>query len=312
MRSSSPVVLMFALAATACDAPLATLPDASALPPPAEAARHRGPNIVDATNDALEAQDSPYRVAYAEYYTDAASGISGNVIYARDLGNKRADLQFIPDDPRRGGFDGDPNTIDFWIDQTQGATGNGLGEGATTAAIARGMQTWDAERCSDLGANIVAVPVDLGLIQWAAGFGGGGVASDVMHAGWLPGAFFDLVQPEGATYILGITFTLVFTEGDLDGNGEPDLGAREIYYNDAFPWADDGVSGVDVESVALHEAGHGLSQEHFGTIFEEPHSGTLHFSPLAVMNAAYSGPRRSLRGTDRAGHCGIWGSWPNE
>ena len=270
-------------------------------------------NLVDQANDLLAAAESEYRIAYAELLTAEPTGgeESANIIIARDVGNKRLDLNFIPNDPRRTGFDGDPNTIDTYIDVTQGSTASGLSAGQTTQAIARAMTTWDDQRCSELGMNLIGAPVDLGLVSAILGFGGGAVTSDIMHAGWLPGSFFDLLRPNGSQSILGVTFTLTFTAGDLDGNGLPDLGAREIYYNDAFRWADDGSSNIDVETVALHEAGHALSQAHFGKIFINTKSGKVVFSPRAVMNASYSGVNPTLEGTDRAGHCGNWGSWPN-
>jgi hypothetical protein len=270
-------------------------------------------NVVDLANDLLAAANSEYRIAYAELLTAEASGdeTTKNVIIARDLGNKRLGINFVPGDPRRTGGDGDPNTIDTWVDLTGGATASGLTTPETSSAIARAMTTWDDELCSDLGMNVFGAGADLGLVQAILGFGGGVVTSDIMHAGWLPGAFFDLLRPNGARSILGVTFTLTFVSGDLDGNGLPDLGAREIYYNDAFSWADDGSSNFDVETVALHEAGHALSQAHFGKIFANPNSGKLVFSPLAVMNASYSRVNRTLEGTDGAGHCSNWGSWPN-
>ena len=86
---------------------------------------------------------------------------------------------------------------------------------------------------------------------------------------------------------------------------------REIYYNSLFTWADDGVSNIDVETVALHEAGHGLSQAHFGKLIQTTSNGKFHFAPRAVMNAGYTGPQRALAGTDHAGHCSIWADWPN-
>jgi hypothetical protein len=63
--------------------------------------------------------------------------------------------------------------------------------------------------------------------------------------------------------------------------------------------------------VALHESGHGLSQGHFGKAFGTDANGKIHFSPLAVMNAAYSGVQQDLKGSDNAGHCSVWASWPN-
>ena len=66
-----------------------------------------------------------------------------------------------------------------------------------------------------------------------------------------------------------------------------------------------------METVALHETGHGLSQGHFGKAFVTNSNGKLHFAPLAVMNAGYTGVQQSLAGTDNWGHCSMWGSWPN-
>ena len=74
-------------------------------------------------------------------------------------------------------------------------------------------------------------------------------------------------------------------------------------------WSDDGVSNYDVETIALHEIGHGLSQAHFGKVFIDK-KGNLKFGPEAVMNAVYVGPRRELLGTDNGGHCANWGNWP--
>ena len=70
-------------------------------------------------------------------------------------------------------------------------------------------------------------------------------------------------------------------------------------------------ANVNVETVALHEAGHGLSQGHFGKGFVTSSNGKLHFSPRAVMNAAYNGVQQDIDQTDNAGHCSIWGQWPN-
>ena len=70
------------------------------------------------------------------------------------------------------------------------------------------------------------------------------------------------------------------------------------------------MTDIDVEAVALHEAGHGLSQGHFGNIFFM-NDGSVKASPQAVMNAFYFGPLRALLGTDEAGHCSDWAYWPN-
>ena len=280
---------------------------------PSGAMLRAAPNAVDGINAELELRGADYRVEYAELLTIDPDRQDATTIIASDRGNKRLGLEFIPNDPRRVDGDDDPNTIDVFVDFVDGATSNGLSALTTTQAIGRAMQTWDDQQCSDLGMNFIPVGADLGLVEWALGFNPAPfplVVGDLAHAGWLPGDFFDLLAPGGSGFILGVAFTLTFTAGDLDDNGLPDLGAREIYYNDAFPWADDGSSNVDVESIALHEAGHGLGQAHFGKVFLD-NKGALKYAPRAVMNAVYTGPQRSLLGTDNGGHCAGWGNWPN-
>jgi len=160
------------------------------------------------------------------------------------------------------------------------------------------------------------------VVQFIFSAGGSGsefVFADLSHAGWLPGPFFDFLVPGGSVFILGVTLTFVFIDAsgftDIDSNGKFDTAFREIYYNDAFSWADDGATNIDVETVALHEAGHGLSQAHFGKVFLKGNkgksNGSLQFAPRAVMNAVYISPQQALLGTDNGGHCSIWGQWPN-
>jgi hypothetical protein len=73
-----------------------------------------------------------------------------------------------------------------------------------------------------------------------------------------------------------------------------------VYYNDAFPC--NVGSTYDIETVALHENGHALSQAHFGKAFRTSRNGKLHFSPREVMNAAYSCVQQRIGRTDNAGH----------
>jgi len=153
-----------------------------------------------------------------------------------------------------------------------------------------------------------------GFVSGLLGFGGSDkYFADVVHAGWLPGAFFDLLAPDGSSFILGATFTIIFTDDqgnpvDTDNNNKLDVAWRETYYNDAFEWADG--DDYDVETIALHESGHGLSQGHFGKAFRTNSNNKLHFAPRAVMNAAYSGIQTEITGTDNGGHCSNWASWP--
>ena len=113
--------------------------------------------------------------------------------------------------------------------------------------------------------------------------------------------------------ILGVTFTFVFVDvngpTDVDSNGRLDTAFREIYYDPSFSWADDGVTNIDVESVAVHEIGHGLSQGHFGKVGLK-NDGSLKASLRTVMNAPYASPFRALTGTDNGGHRSNWAQWP--
>ena len=134
------------------------------------------------------------------------------------------------------------------------------------------------------------------------------VFADIQHTG-----FSDIDFADG---IFGVTITFVFIDDegnvtDIDNDGKDDVAFREIYYDPSWIWADDGGPDIDVESVAVHELGHGLSQGHFGKVAINK-NGKILVSPRAVMNAFYSEPYRELTGTDKAGHCSIWAEWPNK
>jgi hypothetical protein len=282
----------------------------------------------DATNNVNPIDDAPvfrklpgnatarlatgnYAVLSGEYLTTGESGQVGKTIYFRDVGNKQLEADFVPGQS----LDGTDN-VSFYVDQTRPSAV--LPVEATTAAIVRAMNTWDGVTCSDLGMYQVpsSSTIKTGFISALLGYGGSGdYTADVVHSGWLPASFFDAIAPDGSTYILGVTFTIIFTDDagnptDIDNNKKADVAWRETYYNDAFTWKIG--NHYDVETIALHESGHGLSQAHFGKAFVDNGSGKLHFAPRAVMNAAYSGIQTSIEKTDNAGHCSNWASWPNK
>lgn len=252
---------------------------------------------------------SGYSIYTAEYLTSQESGQIGRTIFFKDVGNKQLSADFVSGLSLDG-----TDAVSFYVDQKRPS--GDLSVTKSSAAITRAMTTWDTQTCSTLG--MYQVPFSkrttTGFISGLFGFGGSfDYVADVVHAGWLGADFFDALAPEGSTFILGVTFTIIFTDDDgtptdLDNNGKLDVAWREIYYNDAFRWADG--THYDVETVALHEAGHGLSQAHFGQAFLDAGTGGLHFSPRAVMNAAYSGIQSQITETDNAGHCSIWSSWP--
>lgn len=243
----------------------------------------------------------------AEYITAGEGEQVGNTIFFMDTGNKQLGADFVPGYALDGTDD-----ISYYTDSNRASVD--LDVSVTTAAIGRAMNTWKDITCSNIG--LYEIPYDgrpTGVYAQLLGFGGSGAyVADVVHAGWLPGEFFDALTTDGSTFILGVTFTLVFTSGgiptDIDNNGKADAAFREIYYNDAFIWNDGGT--YDVETIALHEAGHGLSQGHFGKAFRTDSNSKIHFAPRAVMNAAYSGVQTSILQTDNAGHCSNWSSWP--
>jgi hypothetical protein len=273
-------------------------------------------SIMDDANVALAARGENYQVAKAEYVTRVSGGEFGGTVLAKDVGNKQLADDFVPNDVNRedwsGPAGGAADNITYAVDQTGDAVPplGGLTAAQTDAAIVAAMSSWDAVNCSDLPiTRNDDFGLDIGLVAFLNGLGGSPfVFADVQHAGW---------EIDFAGGILGVTFTFIFidddgNEVDADNDGRTDVAFREIYYDPSFGWAVDGVddADIDVESVALHEAGHGLSQAHFGKVWLK-NDGTLKASPRAVMNALYAAPFRSLAGTDNGGHCSNWAQWPN-
>lgn len=247
----------------------------------------------------------------AEYVTHEKSAKAGQTSYYKIVGNKRVGLDYVAADPRRGGR----TNITYAIDN-ETTTDNGLSFAQVSAAIDNAMQTWDAVKCSDLNMTKIPYSGDLGWIQQLVGLGGSfDWVADIQHSGFLPAEFFELVQPGGGDNILGITYYWIWIDGDgnvtdIDRNGLGDMAFTEIYYNDAFEWSTGSGTGYDIETVALHEAGHGLAQDHFGKAFVTNSNGKLHIAPRAVMNPVIWGVQRSLLGTDNGGHCSLWANWP--
>jgi predicted heme/steroid binding protein len=260
-------------------------------------------------NSSARIQGSNLAVYTAEYLASKESGQVGRTVYFNDLGNKQLSADFVPGLSLDGTHD-----VSYYIDENRPSAD--LPVATSTAAIARAMVTWESVACSELGLHQIPynASISTGYIAALLGLGGSfEYTADVVHSGWLPAAFFDAIAEDGSTFILGVTFTIIFTDDegnpvDTDNNGKLDVAWREIYYNDTFTWQDG--AHYDVETIALHEAGHGLSQAHFGKAFASGGNGTLHFAPRAVMNAAYSGIQTEIRATDNGGHCSNWASWP--
>jgi len=273
-----------------------------------------------AINDALRGSgQTGYAVAYAELLTDTSGMATATTLIANDR-THLVSVQFAPSDPRRGGG----SAISYLVDQSDGAalgwdpTGNValVPNSVTEPAIDASMATWrDAPRCgapsitklTDTGADPDLVD---GLVLRDPGLIGS-PAADITFAGWLPSSFFNLLAPNGASFILGVTFSFNFIDAagnptDIDHDGYADAAFREVYFNRSVPWGNDlRPVNVDLESVIVHEAGHAYGLGHFGKVFLD-HNGTLKYSPKAIMNAVYVSPFRTLTGTDNSSFCQAW------
>jgi hypothetical protein len=274
---------------------------------------------VATANAQLAAYGNNYRIEMAETITNLESNEAGRLLLFSNRGNKQLSFDFVPGDPRRiaEGWGGPTTNITFALDNVN-LTPDIAGT-AELDQIRAAMATWENVHCSTIPLTDSGnTGDDVGAVQQIFGFGGtGGVAADIQHAGFLPPGFFLLL---GSSNILGVTFTFIWVDAagnptDIDNNGVGDAAFREIYYNDGFTWEVDpadqpGDGRFDIQTVALHEAGHGLSQGHFGDGFIAK-NGRIQVAPLAVMNAGYIYGQQQLAGTDGGGHCSNWASWPN-
>ena len=263
---------------------------------------------LDDANARLAAAGLQIRAEAIEFFT-VGGGRPSNRIHQQEF-------RWVANDPRRIA---DGTNITYLVDQSDGATASGLTSAQTEAAIDRALDTWQAESClrkvnlvkrSDAGA-------DPDIFDSFFGFGGFGdpFLADIVNAGWLPRAFFELVGgPGGGRGILAFSVTFIFTDDDgnptdINGDNYLDTALNEVYYNNTFgqagtdrvgnPWGINvALPGIDVETVALHENGHSLELGHFGP------------PPAAVMNPVYAGIRHDPKPSDHAGMCAVWASWP--
>jgi hypothetical protein len=272
-----PIACLIALLATATPALSQDMPTVS-------------PALVK-MNERLTQMGSKYRILKAEYVTVRNGKAVGNTIIANDREFQLLS-QWVPNDARRNA---DGRNITYLVDQSDATPNGGLSSVQAEAAIDRAMSTWNAVPC---GGGIPIVKradsgADPDLVDGLFGFGSVGTPNlaDIVHAGWMPPAFFEFIFPGFGSSVLGITFSGILLDPasghDINGDHRYDTSFAEIYYNNYFAWGLDANPPVaDVESVALHEAGHGLSQGHFGMIFTAS-DGSVQFAPFAVMNAVF-------------------------
>jgi hypothetical protein len=256
----------------------------------------------------------------AEIISDPNSGEAGRTVWLRkDLGNGQLDHDYVYNDPRRAELNGGYGGISYGIKTGFKSTDVNLTN--QTYWLRETINIWDRQTCSNLTLRENAVnPSTPGLV--ANYFATGVIDISLVQADLTQVGFLGvgpLFAPGTST--LGVTYTLFWEDEngnltDIDGNGKIDVALREIYYNDQYNWADNGVEGTvggvryfDFPSVAVHEVGHGFSAAHFGNIGRK--DGVLVASPRVVMNAIYGGTLRSLTGRDVGSHCSNWAQWPN-
>ena len=214
--------------------------------------------------------------------------------------------------------------LTYLVDQ-DGLAGSGLEPGEAEAAIDRATRSWADIPCFAQKVGMVKQPdtgADPDIFDGLLGYGDFGDyrSASIVHAGWMPPSFFDLVSGPGSgetVLAFSVTFIYVGADGkptDINKDRYLDTAANEIYYNEAFSWMlglDLGLGGgggeidvvsgrgIDLESVAVHEIGHSLGIGHIGAPLE------------ATMNPVYTGEHRGLEPLDGAALCTIWGRWPN-
>jgi len=264
-----------------------------------------------------------FRISKAEISVSKAGVDQATTLIANDR-THQLDSQFVARDPRRGGH----ADLSYLVDQSDGRAIEVdsthaqivLPNSITEPVIDRAIRRWgNTTQCpspsltkvADNGSDPDLIdglflndPTLIGTPQ-----------ADITQAGWLGAPFFDAITPHGSQFILGVTFTFIFTDDnnnptDIDSDGNADVAFREIYYNRAFPWtADPALTGsnIDIDSVVTHESGHALGLGHFGKVFLD-NNGALKYAPRAVMNAVYASPFTDLAGTDTASYCSVWAS----
>ena len=278
-------------------------------------------SVLHEVNTKLQNLHASYRVSKAELLTMGETGQYGMTIIDNDR-DRVSTFDWVPADARRNA---DGTKIRYLVDPTRPP--NGLSAAAGEAAIDRAMTTWNSAGVTIPIEKTAYSGVDPSVVDGLFGFGtiGTPFQADIVHAGWMPPEFFDAIFFGGSQFILGATFTFSLQDpasgNDVNGDHRIDVGFREIYYNNHYTWginADPPIA--DVETVALHESGHGLSLAHFGKIFIQ-HSNShgtvgedepvVQFAPFAVMNATIFGQNHELQGTDVSGLSTMWSDWPN-
>lgn len=319
------LLLCGAVAISACQEPVATNPGSSQQGPALAKAVKEQPSgdprvvtMMRAANKRLKERGLHVAIESIEYFT-FGKGRPADRLH-------QFNSRWVPNDQNRLALG---TSLRYLISSNRGATASGLSAAQTASAIRAALATWGATK-SLRNVPLVERPYiaghDFTIIDELL-FNGqfddfpaepaNVFVADIVEAGFLPRAFFEEFFPGGGAKLIGITPSLILTDGDgnpvdLNGDGYVDVAISEMYLNDGFgdpnapddlkdsPWGIDvDLPGLDVESIALHENGHAFQIGHFGP------------PPRAVMNPFYDGILQSPLPTDLASLSALWSKWPN-
>lgn len=266
-------------------------------------------SLIERANARLQAAGAGYAVEAIDFFTIGEARPSVRI--------HQQEFRWVPFDERRVAQGA---ALTYLVDGSDGKTSSGVRASDTEAAIDAAMNTWAANGClGNVPVYKVADPgQDPDIFDSFFGFGREGYPfyADIVHAGWLPGDYFEAAGgPGGGRGILAFSVTFVFTDEagnptDINGDNFLDTALNEVYYNDAFggrgydregnSWAiGQDLPAIDVQTVSFHESGHSLGLGHFGP------------PPDAVMNPRYAGIRLTAYSSDESGMCANYQSWPN-
>lgn len=249
------------------------------------------------------------------------------ILYVADR-TLRLNSQFVANDPRRRSDVG----LD-WTFDTRRSTPRTLVNGVpgilasadTVQQTRLSVERWVELPCYSAEFGELPYPLAPGYenIEFVDDFYLGGETqpfrpvAEITVGGYLPASFFRQIFAHGDN-ILGVAYQFTFIDPitrqptDIDHNGKLDTFWTEIYFNDLHYWGDVTAPGIDpnqvidLQTVALHEAGHAFGLNHFGRTFAN-RAGIM-FAGYNIMSQVYT-PNRSLFGTPTGTFCGIYASW---
>eukprot|EP01083_Nonionella_stella_P067629 179027_1 len=231
--------------------------------------------------------------------------------------HSRQTAEWVPNDDRR--HNSSDHGLDFFvhIDDTQ--LPSGLNQSQVITAIENAVHTWDNVPCSKNKFNLIISDEhkgqDIGYAEyiWSNGQSGSNrKVGDIVFGGFIPSSLFD-----GGNQTIGAV-TVLFDFKDqimYQNEGPGEIALAEIYFNDGFAWdiLQESVSGkFDIETVALHELGHALSQSHFhpaGKVISSANGMNPNDANDVAMAPLYFGVNHDLHGVDIGGHCSQWANW---